>query len=68
MFLVVYLALEFANLSESEQKKLANDFLFKDGAGPRLYRNGICLAIPDKKQIEALRRAVRYLLAIEKRG
>lgn len=32
----------------------------------RQYRNGVALAIPDKKPIEALRRAVRYLMAVER--
>src|SRR5205085_7924550 len=34
--------------------------------GPRSYRNGVSLAIPDKKPLESLRRAVRYLMAIER--
>lgn len=66
LFLVAYLPLEFANISQQEQQKTANDLLFKFGERPRAYRNAIALAIPDKKQIEALRRAVRYLLAIQK--
>ena len=31
-----------------------------------LRENGVALAIPDRKPIESLRRAVRYLMAIER--
>ncbi len=65
-FLVGYLPLEFSGESKAEQERVAKDMLSKYGDRPRRYRNGIGLAIPDKKQIEALRRAVRYLLAIER--
>ena len=65
-FIVGYLPLEFAALTKSEQEKQAVEFFTKYGDSPRRYRNGIGLAIPDKKQTESLRRAVRYLLAIER--
>ena len=65
-FLVAYLPLEFAGESKVDQERQAKEFLSKYGDRPRRYRNGLGLAIPDKKQIEALRRAVRYLLAIER--
>jgi len=65
-FLVGYLPLEFAVKSKSEQERHATELLSKYGDKPRRYRNGLGLAIPDKKQIEALRRAIRYLLAIER--
>ena len=65
-FLVGYLPLEFAGEGKSEQERHARELLSKYGDKPRRYRNGVGLAIPDKKQIEALRRAVRYLLAIER--
>jgi uncharacterized protein len=65
-FLVGYMPLEFAEQSKGEQEKWAKEILSKFGEQPRKYRNGVGLAIPDKKQIESLRRAVRYLLAIEK--
>jgi hypothetical protein len=65
-FLVAYLPLEFAGESKSDQERQAKEYLSKYGDRPRRYRNGLGLAIPDKKQIEALRRAVRYLLAIER--
>jgi hypothetical protein len=65
-FLVAYLPLEFAGESKVDQERQAKEFLSKYGDRPRRFRNGLGLAIPDKKQIEALRRAVRYLLAIER--
>lgn len=65
-FLVGYLPLEFAGEAKTEKERHARKLLSKYGDRPRRYRNGIGLAIPDKKQIEALRRAVRYLLAIER--
>jgi len=39
---------------------------FISGERPRKYRNGVGLAIPQRDQIEPLRRAVRYLMAIER--
>jgi Protein of unknown function (DUF499) len=65
-FLVAYLPLEFAGENKAEQDRQAMELLSKYGDRPRRYRNGLGLAIPDKRQIEALRRAVRYLLAIER--
>jgi len=65
-FLVCYLPLEFAAESKAEQEKGATDLFAKHGDKPRRYKNGVALAIPEKKQIEALRRAVRYLLAVER--
>lgn len=65
-FLVAYLPLEFAAEGKSDQERQAKDYLTKYGDRPRRFRNGLGLAIPEKKQIEALRRAVRFLLAIDR--
>ncbi|OPY63949.1 MAG: hypothetical protein A4E57_03692 [Syntrophorhabdaceae bacterium PtaU1.Bin034] len=65
-FLTAYLPLEFAADGKSEQDRQAKEYLTKYGDRPRRFRNGLGLAIPEKKQIEALRRAVRYLLAIDR--
>ena len=65
-FLVAYLPLEFAAEGKAEQEHQAKDSLTKYGDRPRRFRNGLGLAIPEKRQIEALRRAVRYLLAIDR--
>ena len=65
-FLVAYLPLEFVGEREDEQERCAREYLTHYGSHTRHFRNGLGLAIPDRKQIEALRRAVRYLLAIER--
>jgi uncharacterized protein len=65
-FLVGYLPLEFADQPRPEQDRLAVEMFSKYGDRPRSYRNGIGLAIPDKAQVEPLRRAVRYLMAIDR--
>ena len=65
-FLVAYLPLEFAAEGKTEQDRQARECLTRYGDRPRRFRNGLALAIPEKKQIEALRRAVRYLLAIDR--
>lgn len=65
-FLVAYLHLEFATEGRSEQERQAKEYLSTYGDRPRRFRNGLGLAIPQKKQLEALRRAVRYLIAIER--
>jgi predicted AAA+ superfamily ATPase len=46
--------------------RIATDILEKFGDKPRQFRNGLGLAVPAADQIEVLRRAVRYLLAIER--
>lgn len=63
-FLIAYLPLEFAY--EKNQEKIGIEFLTQYGDKPRVYKNAIGLAIPDKDQIEPLRRAIRYLIAVER--
>ncbi|OGP57634.1 MAG: AAA family ATPase [Deltaproteobacteria bacterium RBG_13_61_14] len=65
-FLVGYLPLEFARGTRADQEKQAVEIFSNYGNKPRKFRNGIGLAIPDKKQIESLRRAVRYIMAVER--
>ncbi len=65
-FLVAYMPLEFWEKSPEEQTRLAINYLTYYGAQPRLYRNGLGLAIPDRKEIEGIRRAAKYLLAAER--
>lgn len=64
-FLLVYLPLSFAQKSDSAQKADALALLGQHGETPRRYRNGLGLVIPDRRQVEPLRRAVRYLEAIK---
>ncbi|MBI2924950.1 MAG: DUF499 domain-containing protein [Verrucomicrobia bacterium] len=65
-FIVAYLPLEFRAEPKAEQQRIAKDILEKLGDKPRQFRNGLGLAVPAADQIEVLRRAVRYLLAIER--
>ena len=65
-FVIAYLPLEFASLSSADQDRAARDLLYQYGDKPRTYRNALGLAVPDRKPVEALRRAVRYLLAVER--
>ena len=67
-FLVAYLPLEFAALSAEEQEETKRDLFEQHGNRPREFRNGLGLAAPSADQVEVLRRAVRYLLAIERVG
>lgn len=66
LFVIGYLPLDFAPLTRKDQEVAAKAYLFKCGETKRVYRNGVAVAVPDKKQVEPLRRAVRYLLAIER--
>jgi predicted AAA+ superfamily ATPase len=66
VFLIGYLPLEFAEASAAEQRRLGLEMLAKYGDKPRRFRNGVALAVPDRKAIEALRRAARYLIAIDR--
>lgn len=65
-FLVAYMPLELASESAVEQDRVAREYFAKCGDRVRNYRNGLGLAVPDKKRIEELRRAVRYLIALER--
>jgi hypothetical protein len=65
-FLVAYMPLESGAETKAEQQRLAKEIMEKYGDKPRSFRNGLGLAVPTADQIEVLRRAVRYLLAIER--
>jgi len=65
-FLVAYLPLDFASLKRDEQERRAKELFEKHADRPRRFRNGLGLAVPDKSQVEPLRRAVRYILATER--
>ena len=65
-FLIAYLPLEFAAREASEQRRTALDVCESYGNRTREFRNGLGLAVPMADQIEVLRRAVRYLLAVER--
>ena len=65
-FLIAYLPLEHAALTEAEQRATVRDLAENYGARAREFRNAIGIAPPAGDQIENLRRAVRYLLAVER--
>ncbi len=65
-FLIAYLPLEFAGKTKLERQASAREIFENYGDKPRQFRNGLALAVPNPDQIEALRRAVRYLLSIER--
>ena len=64
-FLIPYLPLEFADKPKKGREEEAKNLLGMYGDKPRKYRNGLALAVPDRNQVGILRRAVRYLIAIE---
>ena len=65
-FLIAYLTLDFASKPKAEQNSIGRDLLSRYGDRPRIYRNGLCLAIPDGNQVAGLRRAVAALMAVER--
>ena len=65
-FVVAYMPLEFGAETKPEKQKIAKDIFENYGDKPRQFRNGLALAVPTADQIQALRRAVRYLLSIER--
>lgn len=64
-FLLAYLPLEFAEAGDATQREKVLEYFNRHGNDLRKYKNGLGLAIPDVRQIETLRRAARYLKAIE---
>ncbi|MBN2393686.1 MAG: DUF499 domain-containing protein [Anaerolineae bacterium] len=65
-FLLAYLPLDFAQHGPGQQERLALELCMQYGDIPRQYRNGIGLAIPERRQVEQLRSAARYLEAIKR--
>jgi hypothetical protein len=51
--------------SKSSRDDEATEYLERAVSKQREYRNGVGLAVPSEDQIESLRRAVRYLVAVE---
>jgi hypothetical protein len=65
-FQIAYLPLDFATKPPTEKEDLAREFMEKCGNKPRLYKNGLALAIPAADQTESLRRDVRYFIAVDR--
>jgi uncharacterized protein len=66
LFQIAYLPLEFAGKPNAQQDSAARDLFEKYGDKPRLFKNGIGVAVPTADQVEGLRRAVRYILSAER--
>jgi Protein of unknown function (DUF499) len=66
VFQIAYLPLEFAGKPKPEQESAVRELFEKYGEKPRLFKNGIAVAIPTADQVEGLRRAVRYILSAER--
>lgn len=64
-FVIGYLPFEFGSKAGGTREAEALEYFEKAGSMPRSYRNGVGLAVPAGEQMEILRRAVRYLLAIQ---
>ncbi|MCL2824356.1 MAG: DUF499 domain-containing protein [Polyangiaceae bacterium] len=62
-FHVVYLPFEFG--TKRSRRDEALEVFERFGNRQRVFRNGICLAIPGEELIELIRRSVRYLIATE---
>ncbi len=65
-FLIAYLPLEFAAQSAPERQREALGICENYGNRTREFRNGLGLAVPSADQIDVLRRAVRYIIAVER--
>jgi hypothetical protein len=66
IFQIAYLPLEFAGKPKTEQESAVRELFEKYGDKPRLFKNGIAVAVPTADQVEGLRRAVRYILSAER--
>ena len=65
-FLIAYMPLEFAAQTAAEQRRTTLALCEQFGNRQREFRNGLGVAVPAADQVEILRRAVRYLLAVER--
>ena len=66
LFLIAYLPLEFAGKPKAEQESTARELFEKYGDKPRLFKNGVGVAVPTADQVEGLRCAVRYIVSAER--
>jgi hypothetical protein len=60
------LPLELAGKPKAEQESAVHELFEKYGDKPRVFKNGIGVAVPTAEQVEDLRRAVRYILSAER--
>jgi hypothetical protein len=65
-FVLAYLPLDFAQESNANQESQASQHFKSHGDHARHFRNGLGLAVPERNQIGSLRRAMKYLKAIQR--
>jgi hypothetical protein len=66
LFQIAYLPLEVAGKPKAEQESTVRELFEKYGDKPRVFKNGVAVAVPTADQVEGLRRAVRYILSAER--
>jgi len=66
-FQIVYLSLVWldAHPDKEKQEQGMRRYIEQCGNTPRRYRNGLTLAMPDRRMVEAVRNAVRLILTLE---
>ncbi len=66
-FQVVYLSPLWldAHPDKEKQEQGMRRYIEQCGSTPRHYRNGLTLAVPDRRMVEAVRNAVRLILTLE---
>jgi Protein of unknown function (DUF499) len=66
-FQVVYLSPLWldAHPDKEKQEQGMRRYIEQCGSTPRRYRNGLTLAVPDRRMVEAVRNAVRLILTLE---
>ena len=66
-FQIVYLSPSWLDVhsDRERQEQGMQRYIEQCGNGPRRYRNGLALAVPDRRMVEAARNAVRLILTLE---
>jgi hypothetical protein len=66
-FQIVYLSPSWLDThsGHERQEQAMQHYIEQYGTSPRRYRNGLALAIPDRRMVEAARNAVRLILTLE---
>jgi hypothetical protein len=66
-FQIVYLSPSWLDThsDRERQEKGMQHYIEQYGNGPRRYRNGLALAVPERRMVDAARNAVRLILTLE---
>jgi hypothetical protein len=65
-FTMIYLHAGFSEMPGTQQDKVAIEMLSQCGGQPRHFRNGLGLAVPDRKPLSGLGRSAKYILAVQR--